>query len=108
MRVPCLPAGRGSYHGNMQKRLVCIVHGAVQGVSFRDFTRATAQEHGLLGFVRNLSNGTVEVVAEGEEAALHELLRELREKHPFARVERIDAGWGEPTGEFPDFRILYS
>lgn len=90
----------------MQKELRCIVHGNVQGLSFRDFTRNVGKELGLGGSVRNLPDGTVEVVAEGEEAPLRELLRTLKEKHPFAKVTRINEIWGEATSEFADFRII--
>ena len=89
----------------MRKCLHAIVHGEVQGVSFRDFTRGAAKELGLTGTVRNCPNRAVEVVAEGEEFALLELLRVLHDKHPFAKVERIDEVWSEATGEFGDFHI---
>ena len=89
----------------MYKRLECIVHGRVQGVSYRAFVKEAARELGLVGFVRNLSDDTVEVVAEGEEAILRDFVQALKERHPFARVERVNEVWREPTGEFPDFRI---
>lgn len=91
----------------MQKRLKCIVRGDVQGVSYRAFVKETARGLGLVGFVRNRQDDTVEVVAEGEETPLREILQALKEKHPFARVESIDENWGEPTGEFTDFSIRY-
>lgn len=91
----------------MQKRLEGIIRGDVQGVSLRGFTREKAQEFGLVGSVRNLPDGTVELIAEGEEGELRELLAAIRSDHPFAKVERIEEAWGEATGEFKDFRILY-
>ncbi len=92
----------------MTKHLSCIICGDVQGVSFRDFTRSTARDLHLVGTVRNCADGTVEVVAEGEEEALREFLHALKEKHPFARVERIDVAWDTAAGAFSDFRILHS
>lgn len=89
----------------MKKRLECIVHGRVQGVTFRDFTRRTATRLGLSGFVRNLPDETVEVVAEGEEDNLKKFLRTLKEDHPYADVEGVAAVWGQATGEFDEFRI---
>ena len=89
----------------MRTRFECIIYGAVQGVSFRDFTRRAAQELGITGTVENLPDGTVRVVAEGEEEGLKKLLAHLWEKHPFARVARIDETWSAATGVFSDFRI---
>ncbi len=89
----------------MQRRLECIVHGEVQGVSFRAFTVEVARELGLVGFVRNRSDDTVEVVAEGKEVKLLEFIEQLTTGYRFARVERIDKAWGEPTGAFTDFRV---
>ena len=76
-------------------------------MSYRAFVADTAGRLGLAGFVRNLSDGTVEVVAEGEGARLKEFLAHLKEEHPFAQVARIDEVWADVTGEFPDFRILH-
>lgn len=90
----------------MQKRLECIVRGEVQGVSYRAFVKETARGLGLVGFARNLADGAVEAVAEGEEEKLKTLLRALEEDHPYAHVERVAAVWSEPTGEFADFRII--
>ena len=90
----------------MQKRLECIVRGRVQGVSYRAFVKETARGLGLVGLVRNRPDDTVEVVAEGEETPLREILQALKEKHPFARVERIDEVWSDADGTFADFRII--
>ena len=89
----------------MNRHIQCIVHGSVQGVSYRAFVADTAGRLGLAGFTRNLVSGTVEVVAEGEEARLKEFPAQLKEKHPFARVTRVDEKWEEAVGEFRDFRI---
>lgn len=91
----------------MVKRLECIVRGDVQGVNFRDFVNDTAVDLNLTGTVKNLSDGTVEVIAEGEESALTQLLRALKQNHPRAKVEDITVRWKEPRKESPRFRILY-
>lgn len=90
----------------MVKRVECIVRGDVQGVSYRAFVKETARGLGLVGFVRNLPDEAVEIIAEGEEAGLHALFAAIRSEHPFAKVLRVDEAWGEPTGEFTDFRII--
>lgn len=92
----------------MQKRMECIISGEVQGVSYRDFVRTSARRAGLVGSVRNLLNGTVEAVAEGEEDTLGDFLKSLKEKHPFARVDHLDVVWGESMHTFSSFTILHS
>lgn len=91
----------------MQKRLTCIVHGRVHGVFFRDTTARHARALALTGFVENGADGTVRAVAEGEEAAVQELLAYVQKGPPLARVERVEETWGDATGEFADFRIRY-
>lgn len=82
-----------------------IVRGLVQGVAFRHHTKVRARELGLVGWVRNLPDGTVEVRAEGESAAVDELMRWLRTGPPSARVEGVDHEPG--TAEFPGrFEVL--
>ena len=82
-----------------------LISGRVQGVYFRESTRAVATELGVTGWVRNLRDGRVEVVGEGEEAAVRRLIAWCREGPPGARVSRVNAEWREPTGEFGAFRV---
>ncbi len=84
-----------------------IVMGRVQGVFFRDFTREHARALGLTGYVRNLPDGAVELTAEGERAALEQLLKELKRGPPRARVGELRATWGAHTGQHRDFNIRY-
>ena len=88
-------------------RLSAIVHGLVQGVNFRFYTRRQANLLGLVGYVRNKWDGTVEVVAEGQREALERLLDWLHVGPRSAVVERVDAWWGEATGEFNRFEVRY-
>jgi acylphosphatase len=67
-----------------------IVHGRVQGVWFRESTRAHADRLGVNGWVRNLHDGSVEVVAEGDEAAVAQLVAWCRTGPPRATVTGID------------------
>ncbi len=89
------------------RRLSAIVHGRVQGVFFRGFTRRQAWELGVTGFVRNMPDGTVEVVAEGQQDALEELLERVRTGPSSARVSSVDFSWSDPTGEFDRFEVRY-
>jgi acylphosphatase len=90
-----------------QARLGAVVHGIVQGVNFRYYTQRQAVSLGLTGWVRNRWDGTVEVVAEGERSRLDELLRWLQQGPRSAVVERVDARWTNPTGEFSSFEVRY-
>ena len=67
-----------------------IVRGRVQGVGFRWFVWREAEQRGLGGFVRNLRDGTVEVVSQGPDAALDELAELLRRGPPGAQVEALE------------------
>lgn len=84
-----------------------IIHGRVQGVFFRDFTRTHARGLNLLGHVSNLWDGTVEVVAEGDREALESLLRKLHVGPSSARVEKIDLEWSEASDGFSSFEVRY-
>jgi len=66
------------------------VHGKVQGVGFRWWTRSRALELGLAGYARNLADGRVEVVAEGDGASVDKLLELLREPTSTNRPGRVD------------------
>jgi acylphosphatase len=91
----------------MQKRLECNIVGRVQMVMFRDFAQRTASRLGLVGEVWNEADGSVSVVAEGEESALSDLLGYLHHGPILAHVESVHADWSAPAGTFPDFRIRY-
>ncbi len=80
------------------QRITVLVSGQVQGVGYRYFTRKKAFELGLSGYAENLSDGRVEVVAEGEKADLEHLIHHLRQGPRGARVDQIDVQWSEATG----------
>ncbi len=89
----------------MRRRVVAIVHGVVQGVFFRQTTRAEAVRLGAVGTVRNQPDGTVRVIAEGEDEALRDLLSWLDHGPERASVDRVDVEWSPPRGGVSDFRI---
>jgi acylphosphatase len=82
-----------------------IFRGRVQGVHFRDYTRRFARRKGVNGWVRNLADGTVEAAFEGEKDNIEEVIRLLRDEHPFARVDKIDLVWSEFKGQYSKFDI---
>ena len=82
------------------------VHGKVQGVGFRWWTRSVANRLGVTGTVRNLSNGAVEVRARGSDDVLGQLRAELEKGPPVSAVTRVDE---EPATDVPSsgFDILH-
>lgn len=88
------------------QRLNAVVIGRVQGVGFREFVRRQASSRGITGYVRNGDDGTsVEVVAEGDESALASLVDALRAGPRFARVDRVDTAFSEPSDAFRRFSV---
>ena len=86
-------------------RLRMVVSGRVQGVFFRGAAAAEARALGVTGYVRNLDDGTVEVVAEGGRAAL-ELLAAWAHRGPrSAHVEAVRIEWSELVDEFREFTV---
>ena len=84
-----------------------VVSGVVQGVFFRAHTQNAAQHFGLSGWVRNLRDGRVEIVAEGPHAALNQLVLWCQTGPPHARVDDVEATWGKATGKFESFEIRH-
>jgi len=89
------------------ERLHAIVHGRVQGVSFRYYTVSRARELGLAGYVRNRGDGGVEVVAEGARSGLDRLLSFLRSGPPAAYVTEVETSWTAGTGTLSRFEVRY-
>lgn len=75
-----------------------FVHGRVQGVFFRDSTRRVAQGLGLTGWVRNCSDGSVEIHAEGDRKKLEELIAWCRQGPDHATVSNLDLNWTGAEG----------
>jgi acylphosphatase len=79
----------------------------VQGVFFRAYTRDVASSAGVTGWVRNLPDGRVEAVFEGEPDAVASVVDWCRRGSPGSRVEHVEVLQEEPKGEFDDFTIAY-
>ena len=84
-----------------------LVSGRVQGVNYRWYTQRKAQELELTGWVRNLGDGRVEAIFEGEEKAVRRAVEWCRVGAPSARVDRVEVSYEEPTGEYSRFRITW-
>jgi len=85
------------------KRLQARVTGRVQGVGFRYYVLGEAAHIGLTGWVRNRRDGSVEVIAEGEQEQLELLAQALKRGSSSSLVEDVKTDWLESTGEFPGF-----
>jgi len=91
----------------LRVRAHVLVTGRVQGVFFRTETQDEAMRHNVAGWVRNLPDGRVEAVFEGEKENVDRLIEFCRRGPPGARVTRVDVSWEDYTGEFKGFRIRY-
>jgi len=90
-----------------QAALRAIVSGLVQGVMFRAFVSRHASVLGISGFTRNLPDGTVEVIAEGNRRDLETLVEKLKQGPPHAIVENVAVVWSDYTGKHAGFTIRY-
>ena len=91
----------------MNIRSHVYVSGLVQGVSFRQNTRMQAKKLGVKGWVRNLPDGRVEAVFEGEQSAVLALVDFGRKGPEGAIVDKIEVEWEDFKNEFEDFKITY-
>ena len=82
----------------MRKTIKIIVSGKVQGVCYRAYTHTQAEKLGLYGFVRNLSNGDVEIVATGEQSSINALIEWAEVGSPYAIVDNVNVKvkWSPP------------
>ncbi len=86
------------------KQVQLTVRGRVQGVFFRASAQREARRLGLTGWVRNRPDGSVELVAEGDEEVLRDLVGWSHHGPSAARVDQVDIHWRAYSGEFHDFR----
>lgn len=88
-------------------RVHMYISGVVQGVFFRANTENVARSLSLSGWVRNLTDGRVEVVAEGPQDRMNEFISWCHKGPPIASVDSVEMKWEMPTGEFKTFRTWY-
>jgi len=88
-------------------RVHLIISGFVQGVFFRSNTQEKAKEIGVFGWVRNLGDGRVEAVFEGEKEKVLKIIEWVKKGPELARIENVEIKWEEYQGEFDDFEIKY-
>ena len=88
------------------KRVHVRIYGRVQGVFFRANTKEMAERLGINGWVRNVPDGSVEAVFEGEGEAIQKMIEWCHHGPPMARVDKVEIKEEEPQGE-NGFRIIY-
>lgn len=84
-----------------------VIHGMVQGVYFRASTRDEAVRIGVKGWVRNLPDGSVEALFEGEKKKVEAIVGWCYKGPPSARVMKVDLAWETYKGEFGRFDVRY-
>ncbi|OGG65629.1 hypothetical protein A3I99_02655 [Candidatus Kaiserbacteria bacterium RIFCSPLOWO2_02_FULL_45_11b] len=85
----------------------CVIVGNVQGVRYRDYVQAAAGELGLVGYVRNNPDGTVQVLAQGEPETLRAFVEYLHEGSVLSSVESVSVDWGTARNVLEDFSVKY-
>jgi acylphosphatase len=88
-------------------QLQIIVSGEVQGVGYRYYTQMKAIQFGITGWVRNLQEGGVEILASGPKADLESFVDEVRRGNPFSSVNHIEVLETEKTETYKSFAIKY-
>lgn len=91
----------------MFEEIYCRIEGRVQMVMFRDFAQRKARGLEVVGWVKNLPDGTVEVVAQATPDTLKEYIATLHEGSILSRVDSVAVDWRAPSGHFDDFIIVY-
>ncbi|CAM2060649.1 Acylphosphatase [Desulfovibrionales bacterium] len=89
----------------MIRSLQCIISGKVQGVYFRSWSHSQATSMGIKGWVRNIADGKVEILAQGLKTTLKEFIAHLLRGSPLSKVENIECKWTDYDKEYINFEI---
>lgn len=89
------------------KRVRVLISGRVQGVFFRAYTKEEANRLGLKGWVRNLPDGRVEALFEGEDEAVEKMIKWCHRGSPASKVEKVEVFEEPYLGEYESFFIKY-
>jgi len=90
----------------MKRQLHIIYYGKVQGVGFRLTATQIAKATGVCGWIKNLSDGRVELVLEAEETVIKEFLKKINQSFSYY-IRDYELEWSGATGEFKEFKIEY-
>jgi acylphosphatase len=89
------------------KRVRLFISGDVLGVGYRAWMKRQAKALGVAGWVKNREDKIVEIIAEGNEQELKQLINMCKRGPDISWVERVDTRWERATGEFIGFEVLY-
>lgn len=89
----------------MKRQLRAVYTGTVQGVGFRFTTQNLAKRFQITGYVRNLQDGNVELVAQGDEEELRAFCAAIEASHVGSFIREVKTFWDEPAGQFAGFEI---
>ena len=96
---------RGFNKNFTMKQAKINIQGKVQGVFFREFVKKAARKLNLKGYVRNMRDDSVDVVAEGDEESLNQLIAECKKGPLMAHVKNVEVEFGKPEDEFDNFYV---
>ena len=85
----------------------CVITGKVQGVAYRTYVQESATELDLVGYVKNMTDGSVEVVAQGGPDILKDFVEYLHEGSLLSKVEGVAVDWRSPSATFSEFSLLH-
>jgi len=91
----------------MSERLTLKIFGLVQGVGFRYSVQKEAEKRGFIGYIKNLNDGSVELVAEGDKNDLKNFIQWCYNGVGLAQVRKIEEDWSEAVGNFDNFVISF-
>lgn len=87
--------------------IYCLIVGRVQGVAYRSYAQDVATELRVFGYTRNLPDGRVEIIAQGEAGKLKEFIEYMNEGSSLSSVEGVAVEWGTSREVYSDFTIRY-
>jgi acylphosphatase len=90
----------------MKKAAKIVVSGIVQGVFYRQFIKDNAEEFKLKGFVRNLEDGNVEIIAEGEGENIKKMVEACKKGPSHAQIRNVSVEERNYSGDFKEFKVL--
>jgi len=90
----------------MKKAVKIIINGTIQGVFFRQFIKDSADKLNLRGFARNLENGDVEVIAEGNQDEVEKMIEICKQGPKFANIKNVSVSQINYSGDYKDFKII--
>jgi len=82
------------------------IYGQVQGVFFRQSAKLEAERNGIVGWVKNLGDGSVEIMAQGDKKLVDQFIKWCRGGPPFAQIEKVDIHWEKDLHDFDEFSVF--